>query len=185
MFMSASELHAWVLVIYTFLARQFRLLGINRSAPPMLLEKKRNITWTFQRAVPFSSSTDKVMIFLVFLINSSSVESYLLYSLVIVLPKFSLTLAWEWYKDSCYWRTVPFMSRPVGEPSCRRTVLSTSSPVGGLSFRQSVLTANCPIGELSGRCTVCRLTVRLRTVRKRTVRVPLHARCFTIKPLYW
>ena len=51
-------------------------------------------------------------------------------------------------------------NRPVGETSCRRTVLSANLPVGELSLsakcpvnelscRRTVLSAKCPVGELS------------------------------------
>ena len=46
---------------------------------------------------------------------------------------------------------------PVGEPSCRRTVLLANCPVG---CRRTVLSANCPVGELSvGELSVGELSV--------------------------
>ena len=37
---------------------------------------------------------------------------------------------------------------PIGETSCRRTVLLAKRPVGEMSFRRTVLSAKCPVGEL-------------------------------------
>ena len=56
---------------------------------------------------------------------------------------------------------------PMGEISCRRTVVLVDCPVGEMYCQRTFLSAKCPIGEWSRRWTVCR-----RTVHRRNVRVP-------------
>ena len=155
MFMSASEWHGWVQVKYIFFSQAIPITWKQSFCPTNATWKKRNVIWTFQRAVPSSpTSTDNAIIFLAFIINSSSVESYyyipssLCYKNSLQLQLESGTKFHPMGELSRLWAVLS-ANRPVNELFCRRAVLMTNCPFGDLSYRRTVLSANCLFGELS------------------------------------